>query len=222
MGLKRTFRNWVGRVAVAGKPKIFCIGMNKTGTTTLRDTMAEFGYRIGRQREAENLFPSWEAGDYEPIIRYCRSAQFFQDVPFSYPGMYRILDAAYPGSRFILTERDDAEQWYRSITRFHAKMFGKDGRIPTREDLKAARYVAPGQVDRSNRAVFGTPEDDPYHHDTLVSVYERHNADVRSYFEERPNDLLIINVAIQTDYTRLCEFLGQPKLRDSFPWANKT
>lgn len=220
--MRKRFREWAGRIAVWGKPKIFCIGMNKTGTTTLQETMAEFGYRIGRQRQAEKLFPYWESGEYNPIIHYCRSAQFFQDVPFSYPGFYRVIDEAFPSSRFILTERDSADQWHQSITRFHAKKFGKDGRIPTREDLKVATYVTPSQPDRSNRAVFGTPEDDPYHKDTMISVYEGHSTDVKSYFSNRPDDLLVINVGNPHDYRRLCEFLGRAPLRDSFPWYNKT
>jgi hypothetical protein len=220
--MKKRLRHLIGRLFVLGKPKIFCIGMNKTGTTTLQETMAEFGYRIGRQREAEKLFPHWEAGDFRPIIQYCRSAQFFQDSPFSYPGTYRELDKAFPGSRFILTIRDSPEQWYSSITKFHAKKFGKNGRIPTREDLENATYVSHGQADRSNRAIFGTPADEPYHRETLITVYERHIEDVKAHFANRLDDLLIINVSIPSDYARLCEFLGKPTLRDSFPWANKT
>ncbi len=50
------------------------------------------------------------------------------------------LDQKFPGSKFILTIRNSPEQWYESLTRFHAVLFGHD-RIPTSDDLKAATYV---------------------------------------------------------------------------------
>jgi len=36
-------------------PKIFCVGFNKTGTTTLEATLKEFGYFMGDQVKGELL-----------------------------------------------------------------------------------------------------------------------------------------------------------------------
>ena len=128
----------------AGKVKFFCIGRNKTGTTSLKRAFEDLGYPVGNQRKAEILAGKYYFEEkFQPIVDYCKTAQVFQDVPFSYPETYKHLDKAYPGSKFILTLRDSPEQWYRSITRFHAKMFGKEGRVPTVEDLSLIHISEP-------------------------------------------------------------------------------
>jgi len=102
-------------IKVYGKPKIFCIGLNKTGTTSLKKEMILQGFVVGNQRKAELLFDDWVQRDFRRIIRYCRTAQFFQDEPFSCPYTFIAMDQAFLGSKFILTIRDDAEQWYNSL-----------------------------------------------------------------------------------------------------------
>lgn len=210
------------RIKAAGKEKVFCIGRNKTGTTSLKAAFEALGYPVGNQRKAEILTGThYFEGSFQPIVDYCKSAQVFQDVPFSYPETYKHLDKAYPGSKFILTVRDDAEQWYRSITRFHAKNFGKDGRIPTAEDLKAAQYIRPGFMYNVVR-VHGTTDDDPYNKETMIAHYERYNREVIEYFKDRPNDLLVINVAEKGAYQKFVAFLGVESPYDDFPWENRT
>lgn len=106
------------------KQKIFCVGRNKTGTTSLTKAFEDLGFVVGNQRTAERMLHHYKNRDFKPIIKYCKSAQVFQDFPFSYPETYKHLDKAYPNSKFILTIRDSADQWYNSVTKFHAKMFG--------------------------------------------------------------------------------------------------
>lgn len=210
------------QIKAAGKVKYFCIGRNKTGTTSLKAAFEALGYPVGNQRKAEILTGKYYfEGDFQPIIDYCKTAQVFQDVPFSYPDTYKYLDKAYPGSKFILTVRDDAEQWYQSITRFHAKKFGKDGRIPTVEDLKAAQYAWPGFMYNVVR-VHGTPDDDPYNKEIMIAHYERYNREVIEYFKNRPGDLLVINIAENGAYRKFTEFLGVDSPYEDFPWKNKT
>ena len=180
--LKSLYRKAVGlcnnienRIKAKGKTKVFCIGRNKTGTTSLKSAFEDLGYPVGNQRKAEILTGKYYfEGNFQPIVDYCKTAQVFQDVPFSYPETYKHLDKAYPGSKFILTVRDSPEQWYRSITRFHAKKFGKEGRIPTVEDLKNASYVWPGFMYNVVR-VHGTTDDAPYDKRTMLAHYERYN-----------------------------------------------
>jgi len=204
------------------KKKYFCIGQNKTGTTSLECAFEDLGYPVGDQRKAEILTGKhYFQSHFQPIIDYCISAQVFQDVPFSYPETYKVLDKAYPGSKFILTVRDDAEQWYRSITRFHAKLFGKDGQVPTVEDLKSATYVWPGFMYNMIR-VHGTPENDPYNKEIMVAHYKRYNREVMDYFKDRLDDLLVINVGENGTYQKFIEFLGVESSYNDFPWKNRT
>lgn len=210
------------RLHSSGRTKIFCVGRNKTGTTSLKKAFEDLGFPVGDQRRAEILYlDHYFEGEFDSIIRYCRSAQVFQDVPFSVPDTFRYLDKAYPGSKFILTTRDSAEQWYSSITRFHAKLYGKNGRVPTTSDLMDATYIRKGAPYNTVR-LHATPDDDPYNKKIMIAHYEKHNLDVIEYFKDRPNDLLVLNVSQSGAYQRFIDFLGVVSPYDDFPWENRT
>lgn len=212
----------LGRLKKNGAPKIFGIGANKTGTTSLKAAMREMGYSIGDQRIAENLMDDWAKRDFTRIIGYCHTAQFFQDTPFSKPFTFVVLDHEFPNSKFILTVRDSAEQWYNSITRFHAKLWGLNGQTPTKADLQNATYLYKGSPWDANRLTYNTPEDDPYNKEILLKHYNDYNDSVLEYFRHRPEDLLVLNVAEDGAYKKLCDFLGVPHENKDFPWENKT
>lgn len=182
----------------------------------------ELGLIVGNQSVAELLLNDWARRDFRRIILYCYTAQAFQDVPFSLPFTFQALDQKFPGSKFILTVRDSPEQWYNSLTRFHAASFGKNGRLPTIEDLKVATYVYRGWTYEATRLIRDVPAYDPYNKDLLISQYNAHNDAVREYFRHRPGDLLVLNVAEPGAYDRLCDFLGKPGINKEFPWENKT
>ena len=105
----------------AKKKKIFVIGSNKTGTTSLGAALKNLGFRLGSQLEAELLLDDWAQRNFRRLIKYCRSAEAFQDIPFSLDYTFQAMDAAFPNSKFILSVRDSADQWYQSLTRFHEK-----------------------------------------------------------------------------------------------------
>lgn len=211
-----------GRAPLLGGRKIFCVGRNKTGTTSLQKAFQDLGFPVGDQRVAEHLYDKhYFQREFAPIIDYCRSAQVFQDVPFSCPYLFVALDQAFPGSKFILTVRQDADQWYSSITRFHAKLWGSDGQPPTADQLKAAPYVRPGWAYNLVK-LYGTTDAAPYDKALLTAHYERHNAEVQRYFAHRPQDLLTIDMGAPGSYQRFIDFLGIPSPFSDFPWENKT
>lgn len=201
--------------------KIFCIGRNKTGTTSLKQTFKDLGFKVGNQRRAELLLRSFVQGDYKPIVEYCVSAQVFQDFPFSFPPTFEILDKAYPGSKFILSVRDSPEQWYNSLVSFHSKVFG-NGKIPTKNDLMAAEYVWKGWAWECFSFNYRTSDNDPYNKDLLIEHYNKYNAQVIDYFKGRPSDLIVINVAEPKAYCRLMTFLEIRSPFSDFPWKNRT
>ncbi|MZR64146.1 sulfotransferase [Alcanivorax sp. DP30] len=211
------------RVLFRGKQKVFVLGFNKTGTTTMKKALDDLGYMVGSERAAKPLFKDWKKRDFKPIIAFCKSAEAFQDSPFSFPYTYVALDQAYPGSKFILTVRDDEEQWYRSITQFHSKLWGEgDGTPPTKEQLKTAFNAYKGRPWDVNRALFNSPESDPYDEAALKSFYRWHNHCIKEYFRDRADDLLVINVAKPGAYREFVDFLGVESSADGFPWENKT
>jgi hypothetical protein len=198
--------------------KVFCIGLVKTGTTSLERALKDLGYKLGDQRKGEALLPEYAVRNFRPIVEFCLTADAFQDAPFSYPFTYIPLDQSFPNAKFILSVRDDTEQWYRSLIRFHGNLFA-GGRVPVKEDLVNASYSYPGFVWESTRVLVDTPEDDVYHKPTLISYYERHNANIRDYFRRKSN-LLEINVSDKEAYRRFCQFLGKQPVAGDFPWLN--
>jgi hypothetical protein len=222
LGLYRRGKTALSFIRAIGKPKFFCIGLNKTGTTSLQKEMLLQGFTVGNQRQAELLFDDWVKRDFKRIVRYCHTAEFFQDAPFSYPYTFIAVDQAFPGSKFILTVRDNAERWYDSLTRFHGKKWGNGNVPPTTEDLKNATYIDKGRPYRTRFLVHDVPENDPYKKDVHIDYYETHNKNVRDYFRHRPDDLLVINLKNTEDYGQFCRFIGRTQERDGFPWENKT
>lgn len=93
--------------------KVFGIGMFKTGTTSLGRALDILGYETyhGPWKQPKVLpYEPWGV-DLENMRRYRPTLETlidrhdaFQDYPFMF--IYPLVDAWYPGSKFILTTRD--------------------------------------------------------------------------------------------------------------------
>jgi hypothetical protein len=105
--------------------------------------------------------------------------------------VYRELDQRFPGSKFILTVRRD------SMT--HAKSSWNHGvRGGTRRGASTEEYLQ-----------------------EKIRVYEQHNAGVREYFKDRPDDLLVICWENGDGWEKLCPFLGVPVPGVPIPHSNQ-
>lgn len=202
-------------------PKIFCIGQNKTGTTSLERFFEDHGYKVGNQAKAELLIDHYIARDWKPILKYCKTAEVFQDIPFSNDYLYVLLDHYFPNSLFILSVRDSPEQWYESITRFHSKLFGRDGNTPTKEDLLKGKYRYEGFIWKSFSDKFGEFEEDIYNKEHLLKVYTERNNAIKKYFKNK-NNLLVLNVSELDAVNKLSRFINIKPKYSEFPWENKT
>ncbi len=204
------------------RKKVFCIGRNKTGTTSMKILFEELGLPVGRQRLFELLVKDWAIHDYKKIIHEVKfKGVAFQDVPFSLPNTYKILDQEFPNSKFILTIRDSPEIWYNSLISFHSKVFG-NGKIPTKSDLQNCKYVYKGWMWDLNRLLYDTPEDDIYNKSILMKQYADYNASVIEYFKDKPEKLLVVNIKKHDALLKIAQFLGVKKIIDKMPWENKT
>lgn len=202
------------------KRKIFCIGYNKTGTTTFERIMKDHGYKMGDQPTAELLFDHYANRNFKPIIKYCKTAQVFQDIPFSLPFSYIPLHQAFPKAKFILTVRDNEEVWYNSLIRFLRKRF-KTEHDPTAEMLKAHNYRRKGYMYSTGKFLYQNPDSDFFNKDSLIELYKRHNKNARDYFRDSEN-FTVINFSKSGDFQKLCNFIGfEPKYNEA-PWENKS
>lgn len=202
--------------------KVFCIGRNKTGTTSIAKIFNEIGLDVAPQEHFELLIKDWYKNDYSKILTSVKYKGIsFQDIPFSLPNTFKILDNEFPNSKFILTIRDSPEVWYKSLTSFHAKLFG-NGNIPNKEDLKKAEYIYTGWMWEVNRMVYNTPENDIYNEQILKQHYIDYNTSVIEYFKDKPGKLIVINLKQKNVLTTICDFLEVENSIKEIPWENKT
>lgn len=173
-------------------PKVFCIGFHKTGTTSLHEALAMLGYRVCSVRK--DLVGPLLRGEAGPIEAVLQQYDAFEDNPW--PLLYRVLDEAVPGARFILTVRD-VDAWYDSaLSHFGARV------TPMRQLIYGRDHGAPLGKEQVYKERF-----------------ERHYADVRAHFAGR-DDLLELDLARGEGWDALCGFLGHPVPDVPFPHAN--
>ena len=172
--------------------KIFCIGFQKTGTTSIESALTSLGYKVCGVRF--DLIPHINNGDYDSIWNVVDSFDAFRDNPW--PVLYKAIDAKYPGSKFILTIRDEVS-WIRSVVNHF-------GTKPS--EMIQFIYHHPFPVGNEN---------------DFLSTYLKHNEEVLEYFSTRPQDLLVLNLDQKAEWETLCNFLGRPVPEIPFPHANK-
>lgn len=188
--------------------KIFGIGCNKTGTTTLGYCLRLLGFGPHADWDNSNwLIIEWAHGNYRPILEFAKSYQSFDDGPWNYTDVYQHLDRTFPGSKFILTIRDP-DNWFDSWCRFHNGDLRRLGTL-------AIPY---------HRIAFGLEEGYCFDHlgDQYKKRYQERNQQVRTYFKNRSDDLLIIDWEKGDGWEQLCQFLQVPIPDIPFPWLNKS
>jgi hypothetical protein len=177
--------------------KVFGIGLSKTGTTSLYAALDELGYRSATYRHMRAAgLDRWFEGDFAED--YLASWDAVTDNPISV--FYQELDRRYPGSRFILTLRD-RDAWLAS----------------TRKQWSKHKQLAPAALafrTRVRLAVYGITG---WSESQFDQVYETHERNVRQYFLERPEDLLVMDVFRGDGWDRLCPFLGKSIPNVPFP-----
>jgi Sulfotransferase domain len=176
--------------------KVFGIGWAKTGTTTLGACWEILGYK--HQGPALDLVYDLKAGRFDRILSVVERSDVFEDWPWIL--LYKELDQRYPNSRFILTIRD-TDSWWRSYQNMVATK-------TTRPDIGEIRKI-----------IYGF-EGGLQHKQAYIERYERHNAEVMSYFADRPNDLLVLDWEKGDGWAALCQFLGKPIPQLPLPHAN--
>jgi len=179
------------------RPKVFGVGLIKTGTSSLREALELLGYKALHGGPLETMQLVQRAIDAgEPMLSHLDSAyDAFADV-FGITHYFYLADVQYPGSRFILTVRD-LDDWLESRRRHTER---------NRQLRAAGRYRGDLlEVDL----------------EAWEAEYRRHETVVRSYFAERPDDLLIYDLTGGEGWEPLCRFLGQPVPEAPFPRANQ-
>lgn len=179
------------------RPKVFGIGLNKTGTTSLGVCGEMLGlrctsYNTRLLRALKKYGFSRELVD--PIVE---NFDLFEDWPW--PLIYQELDVAYPGSKFILTRRSSPRVWVESLKKHELGLAPYDF-----TDRMAYGYRFP----QRREAYF-------------IARYAKHNDDARAYFKGRSADFLEVSWEEGDGLAEVSAFLGLPKPRGVTPHANR-
>ncbi|WP_445666675.1 sulfotransferase [Fodinibius sp. AD559] len=213
-GLNIFARRTLNKLLKPTKERVFCISMQRTGTTSTGDFLADHGYSVAGWTVSD--YYNWpylcSTGNYNAIFN---SASFnahnaFEDSPWYHPGMYKKLYHRFPNSKFILFQRD-SDKWFDSMIRHSG---GK----------------TPGNTFRHCQVYNRLPEfykrlenDDDFRptlnqNDNLMSlkgkrehykkVYESYNNEVISFFEHSNPDRLFTGQLENPDkWKKLGDFL---------------
>jgi glycosyltransferase involved in cell wall biosynthesis len=178
------------------RPRIFGIGLNKTGTTSLHEALSVLGRESlhwGGPSLRRLVEVSLETG--EPLLsRLDPRFDAFSDIR-ALSTNYELLDAQYPGSSFVLTVRP-IDDWIES-RRLHVE--------------SNVRRKAVGEY----HGVFLTVDEAAWREE-----WEQHVAGARAYFAGRP-EFLEVDVTASPDWGPLCAFLGVAEPVTPFPWVNR-
>lgn len=181
--------------------KVFGIGFHKTGTTSLAAALRELGYTTcdgaGALRAAfghAEMMRLLRGHLLEPIMQVAERYDGFTDNPWFM--LYRDLDHRFPGSKFILTVRDE-QRWLASAMRY----FGG-----TESDLRTWIYGAGSPVGREEH---------------WLARYRRHVDEVQVYFSRRADQLLVVDWEQGSGWEDLRRFLGRTPPPRPFPHLTK-
>ncbi len=183
--------------------KVFGIGLNKTGTTSLGEALNALGIKTIHYPFKKDIFHELTQGIYRLSI--LNSYQGIVDTPVA--PYYAQLDREYPGSKFILTLREP-ESWLRSIEAHWPVM-----RQWCERDPQFGRFT-----DFISAAVYGCIG---FHRDRFLYAYETHERNARDYFRDRPEDFLVLDICQNQGWEPICDFLGLMVPERPFPHSNR-
>ena len=171
--------------------KVFCIGMFKTGTTSVGRALEKLGFRTfhgsSPYLEIQNDAFNWSADAFAPHLGRVKNLvnlyDAFEDSPFMW--IYKEMQEAFPDAKFILTERDSAQ-----VARSDINMWKQLGRHPIPEAHQ------------------------------FIDRYERHHDDALEYFGNS-KQLLTLRLGAGNEWQKICNFLELPvPTKVAFPRAH--
>jgi len=163
--------------------KIFGIGLQKTGTTTLGTCLKTLGF----SHHSYDRKAIWylRKGNYPQLKKIIDKFESFDDEPWA--RLYKLADQYFPDAKFILTVRKNSEVWFNSLSN-HCD------RIPFNEHRV---FLFGSMFPRKHR-------------NEIIQKYEKHNKEVIDYFKGREDKLLVISFDGENQsnaWEQICNFL---------------
>lgn len=183
-------------------PKIFCIGLNKTGTSSLHHALKILGIKsIHFKNDIGENIKDMIAQNHDTNQYLLKGIEEYEAyLDWSHPStnnLFKEFDKLHPGSKFIFTTRS-MDSWLKSIEK-HVK------RTP---NLKQLRKENPDNLWLSFDTEF------------WIKTYQSHHKDVYDYFKSREEDLLVFDITNGDRWEKLCDFLELDIPSVAFPEVN--
>lgn len=200
--------------------KVFCIGLNKTATSSLIDAWEILGYDkiyspdkyikdtklngFDKYKASNKLVKLAFNKDYNLLFDLIDKYDFFKDRPFNTNSLYKILDKHILDSKYILTTRDE-DKWWKSVYNW---LSNEHAQHPNEERRKH-------KIDLYNQHF----ETNIFSKETYLHYYRKYNNEVTTYFKNNPN-YLEMDITNGDGWEKLCQFLDKPIPNMPFPHAN--
>jgi len=202
--------------------KIFQIGFNRCGTTSLYELFKKNGYNSihwANGELAKTLLNN--KNNNLPLLTDINDYVFYSDMEFVSSNqiiegykMFDLLDKQYPGSKFILNTRS-VDNWISSRLN-HTNGY----KIINR---KVVELIPPEPYYLTHLNMYQINSIP-----TLVNIWRKewkeHHSKVKQYFKHRPKDLLIFDIE-NDSFEKIVEFFEDENIRfttNSLPLVNKT
>ncbi|MCS3863256.1 hypothetical protein GGP86_003052 [Salinibacter ruber] len=200
------------RSDTAAKPKVFGIGLSRTGTTSLSQALRELGYDCVHFSKGSRII-GW------PEF-YALDAAVDTPVSVRFESLYHTFENA----KFIYTTRE-IENWINSVKEF----FGVDKPNKLRKYWRSEKYWSGSRRvktgwEEENAIEYRTIQESLYcRFETWEDSYHQFDSRVKSFFEDKPaSKILEMNIPKGDGWERLCSFLGKKRPKIDFPHANKS
>jgi len=185
-----------------GIGKVVCVGLPRTGTTSI----AVLGRILGYNPIHTNVAIAYQLSQGDiTMLHGTDPYDFFSDEPYCvlWNTFYRI----YPKAKFILTIRD-MTSWIKSMKfmfREHQKNWDEDMKKFQLRMWKITPKFWEGDVDEN----------------FLRRWYLRHNGEVVSTIAEKQLLILPLEIQNKEKLKKVCNFLGKPLPEEGYPHTNK-
>ena len=177
--------------------RIFGIGLSRTGTVSLTRALGLLGVDARHYPNDAVTKDELRHGRYSLSI--LAEVQALFDIPVA--PYYAQFDALYPDAKFILTTRPE-ESWLVSMES-HFRLYVDQNRDDFDDFVHACVYGA----------LHFSAERFRY-------VKRLHEQNVRDYFSDRPDKLLVFDLFAGDSWAEICSFLELPVPDEPFPHRN--
>jgi hypothetical protein len=190
---------WLRRLEMSGRPKVFGLGLSKTGTSSLAIALRQMGYR--HKSFDALLLADYRKGDLSRLFKNTDKYESFEDWPFSL-AFREIMDRYGADARYILTVRRSPDAWLRSYVA-HAD---RKGRTSAGFRKLAYGYEHPRGFENEH-----------------IGYYQQHNEAVRAAIQARGLSDRFAELCWERGdgWTQLAQLIGREAPARPFPHANR-